>query len=387
MKNLLIAAIALFFFSACNKNIFLRSEKVISTVKHDFVPDKRVGVFEVNPVPEGKKIILKGETDQPKAKEELLAKLKKQRIKYIDEIMLLPSKELNGKNYGIVNLSVCNIRSKPKHSGELATQALLGTPVKVLKQKDNWFLIQTPDQYISWLDSEGFTLMDKTQFDHWKNSEKVIFLDDFGFVYEAPKSGARIVSDLVAGDILKYKWDEKDWTKVEFPDGRQGYIIKNKARKYKQWLTGLNPQQADIINTAFRFMGRPYLWGGTSGKGLDCSGFTKTVYFLNGILLPRDASQQVNVGVEVKTDTTLKNLQPGDLLFFGRKATPEKKERITHVAIYLGDGKIIHATGKVKVESLKSDDPAFAKKRLETFVRAKRILGFAGQNGVEKVNY
>jgi cell wall-associated NlpC family hydrolase len=91
-------------------------------------------------------------------------------------------------------------------------------------------------------------------------------------------------------------------------------------------------------------------------------------------MLPRDASQQVHTGVEVETDTTFSNLLPGDLLFFGRKATADKPEKITHVAIYQGDGAIIHASGQVREESLRRGDSTFTEYRLTSFVRAKRML-------------
>jgi cell wall-associated NlpC family hydrolase len=118
---------------------------------------------------------------------------------------------------------------------------------------------------------------------------------------------------------------------------------------------------------------------------MDCSGFTKTVFYLNGVQLARDASQQVHTGKEVETDKNLKNLLPGDLLFFGRKATKDKKERINHVGIYMGEGRFIHSSGDagVKIENLIPDKPRYNEKRLKSFVRAKRMTTSLGENGVD----
>lgn len=358
-------------------------KKAVSEVKDQYAPDKRVAIFSVDTKKQGDAFLLKGETNLPEAKAALQAKLNEENLPFIDSIRTLPAIELDGKNYGVVRLSVCNIRSKPKHSSELSTQATLGTPLRVYKEQKGWYYIQTPDNYLGWLDADGFTLMDKSEYDNWMAAKKAIITAEFTQVYSAPDVSSSIVSDVLPGNILEAKGKDGDlFEKVGFPDGREGYVPVRFRQYLQDWLSYIQADTSGIFRSADRLMGMPYLWGGTSGKGADCSGYTKTVFFENGILLPRDASQQVHVGQEIETDSTLKNLLPGDLLFFGRKATEEQKEKIWHVSIYRGEGKMIHSAGNVKIESLRRGDPDFNEERLNTFVRAKRILGSEGKNGV-----
>ncbi|MEM8528384.1 MAG: C40 family peptidase [Bacteroidota bacterium] len=379
MRNLLFLALSLFLL-ACSESTSM-VEEVITEVQQQYRPDKRVAIFDVEAQGKAGEVLLKGQTNLPEAREQLLKELSAIGINVVDSIQALPHPNLGKEIYGVVNLSACNIRSNPKHSGELATQSTLGTPLKIYLIENDWYRVQTPDGYLGWLDKGGFTQMDKARYNIWKLRDKVIYNRDFGFSYSETDSTSRRVSDLIAGNILALEGEEDNYFKVRYPDDRMAYVLKSEVMNYSDWLAQ-NPTADNILSSAQQHLGRPYLWGGTSGKGMDCSGFTKTIFYNNGLMLPRDASQQVHVGIELKHDTTWQNLLPGDFLFFGRKAMPERKERITHVAIYMGDGKIIHSAGTVKIESLNRNDPDFAEDRFDTFVRAKRMLQNVGENGV-----
>ena len=358
-------------------------QNIIEGVRSKFAPDKRTAIFNVSNKLEDKSIILLGETNLPAAKEELLALLSKSDI--VDQIDLLPSEELGEKIYGIVNLSVANIRTKPEHSAELATQVLLGSKLKILKSSGEWILVQCEDDYIGWIDDDGVCLMDQQEFDNWNQSKKIIFTSPFSFSYSEENINSAPISDVVQGNILKVLSQKNDFAKVEFPDGRIAFIPTTQVQDYEE-LLATRIQSFNTINlTAQSLMGIPYVWGGTSIKGLDCSGFTKIVFQLNGVQLPRDASQQVHVGELVDTQNGFDNLLPGDLLFFGTKDNDSGKEKITHVAIYLGNLEFIHASGRVRINSLDKSKSNFAEGRLKTFIKAKRILTSLGNNGVKLI--
>ncbi len=357
---------------------------LVDTIRQEVAPDKRVALFqpEVRPGKDDQ-LILTGKTNLPEAANRLRDGLRELGFTLADSLRILPDTEqLGDQTYGLVHLSVCNIRSRPAHSAELSTQATLGTPLRVYEQEGDWFLVQTPDGYLGWLDRGGFTSMTAREWSAWTLANRVVYLPDLGFALAEPDTDANPVSDLVAGNILESLGTEGNFTEVGFPDGRTGYLPTADLMPFRDWLQQPAPSPDQILTTASQHLGRPYMWGGTSGKAMDCSGFTKTVFFLNGLLLPRDASQQVHTGTPVEADTSLANLQPGDFLFFGRAPTSSTPEKITHVAIYMGGGRIIHAAERVQIQSLRPGDPDFAPGRLATFVRARRMLQKPDQAGI-----
>jgi hypothetical protein len=348
--------------------------QIIERFTKQFAPDKRTAIFQIDAFKQNNQVILTGRTNLFDAKSLLLDRLKIDKIPVIDAIKTLPESELNDQTYGLVEVSVCNIRYSPKHSGELASQALMGTPLRILEKENNgWLLIQTPDQYIAWVDRGAISMMNKEAIDHWKAVPKVVYTHAYGSAYTEPELESTPVSDLVAGCIMELIAETGNFYEVLFADNRKGFVPKKEARIYHEWLTSLTASQESIIKTSKRFMGVPYLWGGTSFKGVDCSGFTKTVFFLNGIILPRDASQQVMIGETVDNSGHWGNLKPGDLLFFGEKRE-DGSERVVHVAMWLGDGEFIHASDKVRVGSMISSAPNYDEYNAKRYLRTKRIL-------------
>ncbi len=352
-------------------------EEQITIVKNQFAPDKRVAIFDVISVKNNTETILKGESNLPEAIKTLKENLKAENITFVDSIQILPNTSLVGKTRGVIKISVANLRSKSAHSSELATQATLGTPVLVYKKIDNWYLIQTPDKYLAWVDGGGIQLMTEEEFAIWKLADKIIFLDTYG---ESKGEQQNIVSDLVAGDILVIIDELKSSYKVKYPDGRTAFIQKNQAKKYNEWLADLNPTQESLIKTSKKLMGLPYLWGGTSTKGVDCSGFTKTIYFLNGMIIPRDASQQVHTGQLTDENKKFENLQAGDLLFFGSPATKDKKERVVHVGMWIGNNEFIHSSGRVHISSMDKGAPNYDEYNFNRYLKSKRLLNQDDKN-------
>lgn len=346
-------------------------------IENEFAPDKRVAVYDIEIVSDRNSIRIKGETDQPEALNRLKEELKSLNASIEEEVLLLPDKSVGNHPYAVVNNSVANIRSAPRHSAELATQAILGTGLKVLKIEGDFYRVQTPDQYISWVDHGGVQLMTQEEYDNWSTAPKMIYLKTFGHVYASKDNEFQTRGDLVLGSLLKLTGKDEKYFEVAYPDGRIGYVRRDEAEVYLDWLDELIPSPDRLELYARSLLGSPYLWGGTSSKGMDCSGFTKTAFRMNGLIIPRDASQQILAGKDVDRDLGLDSLVKGDLMFFGKKATDSTRQRVTHVAIWLGNdrGEFIHSSGRVKIGSIDPESPNYDEFNTRRYLGSRRYLG------------
>lgn len=385
---LLLSAALLLNIGAFGQNVNALFNKISNDVMNKYAPDERDKTYDVSLIEKDGKLILVGSTTEKEAVEALVSRLADAGITAQNRIDLLPSNSLKGKTYGIVCMSTASFNCDGRFSGESGTQALMGMPVRILEENDDdWYRCINMEGYTAWVITRSVKAMTKAEYEDYLAKPKVFVNKKYSTLYSEKNVSSLPVSDLVWGCILIDEGRQGVWRKVSVADGRTGYVPEEDVIDLHKWMDNAVPTEKNIVETAKQFCGFPYVWGGTSIKGVDCSGLTKSAYFLNGYVLRRDASQQCKTGDSVDvhkfvegtyTKAALANLRPGDLLFFGRKAENGRKERVTHVAIYMGDGKIIHSSNIVRINSLipgEKDYYAGAKRLL----KARRIIGTADQ--------
>ncbi|GAA4810364.1 C40 family peptidase [Litoribaculum gwangyangense] len=223
--------------------------------------------------------------------------------------------------YGICNLNIVPLRYEPSDTSELVSQVLYGEIFKLIDQRKNWSKIRLAfDNYEGWVDNKQYQEIGKEQY-HILNKESLkLSLDLVEFIEDQNSQLHPILlgSTLNGLSILNHKFDGTITAKKETKD--------------------------HLVQTAFLYLNAPYLWGGKTPFGIDCSGFTQMVYKLNGYKLLRDASQQATQGEAL---SFIEESEPGDLAFFDNN-----EGVITHVGIIMKDNYIIHAHGKVRIDRL-----------------------------------
>ncbi|MDX9947794.1 MAG: C40 family peptidase [Bacteroidales bacterium] len=378
----LIISIVILLTAGCTRKEIVPPDlsHAIDSIGIVWVPDLREGIFEAELKSSESGFVLKGETTVPEAKKAITDILEQEGVAFHDSLTVLPEAGLEANPWGLVNVSVCNIRFTSSYDAEMVSQAVMGTPVKIFKRKGGWLLVQTPDLYLGWVDSDAIAVKSIEEHRLWKSSERLLYSEKTGDIF-SDRSMKKPISDIVAGCIVEIAGTGSEGFDVRLPDGRPGFIPAGRAVGLENLSAGELLTPENLVSSAESFMGIPYLWGGTSLKGFDCSGFVKTVYYLNGVILDRDASQQFQNGIRIRArrDSFPDSLLTGDLMFFG--SSRRGRPRVTHVGMYIGNGEFIHCSGMVKINSLDSTRTNFSRSRRDSYLGARRIIGSPPQKG------
>jgi gamma-D-glutamyl-L-lysine dipeptidyl-peptidase len=256
----------------------------------------------------------------------------------------------------LTKVSVAFIYREARFGSETISQTYLAENLQVLGEEKDWLHVRQEDGYEGWIAS--FFVVEKPEL--WDDYDFFSPASQISWVYQNPDTQSSTIRDMTILSSLPVLGHSAGWVQVLLPDGFKGWVedIPGHTRK------SLDVEQ--LIRTASSFLGIQYFWGGKTPKGFDCSGFVQTCFHLNGIELPRDAHQQAEIGQRLSDD--YRTWQAGDLIFFS-----ERPEKITHVAISLGDGDYIHASGYVKINSLNQDHAdLYLDKYLKIFTRTVR---------------
>lgn len=366
---LILSTLAVKVSAADNAN------EIITEVGKTMAPDSRQIIYEVTGTSADNGLtVVKGLISEASVADALRKALAEAGIDYVDSLTVAGT-----DRWATPLISVACLRTRPAHAGEMATQALMGMPLRVIEQRDDWTRVQTPDGYIAWVTNSSIVSRSADDMEQWRLAPRVVVTAIYQTrAYNSPTAkGLRdVVTDLVNGNIVSPTGKtEAGRTEIVTPDGRRGWVDSDDLTAIEEWAD--QPFDAQkILDTAYSMEGTPYLWGGTSIKSLDCSGLAKVSYLSNGIILMRDASQQALMGTRIEAEDW-PSCKAGDLLFFGNAKTG----RVTHVAIYDHDGDYVHSSGRVKRNSVDPESPSYLTK---PFLHAVRIAGNEGTRGITR---
>jgi SH3-like domain-containing protein len=245
---------------------------------------------------------------------------------------------------GVVIKNVIPLRGEPKDDSEQVSQALLGQPVIIEGGSGDWLFVQTWDTYRGWIHERAVRALDDQNKAYASAGPVAVIRELFVDVMSAPRLKSEIITKATVSNELEVADMHGNWVQLRMPDGKEGFIQAHEAKLIDKdmpqafWLPG----SQKLVETAIRFIGVPYLWGGTSPFGMDCSGFVQLVYKINNVTLLRDAGPQA--GDPRAERVEVEELQAGDLVFFGKGTEPDTKV-ITHIGMMVDKKRFIHCCG------------------------------------------
>ena len=308
---------------------------LVEEIRAQFAPDPRLAVFEVTVEVRGDSVALCGATSEHEAAVALSSRaaLLTGWHSVQDEVQRLPEAEPDEMVHAIVTSGVAPMLAGPRVATTQVSQAVLGSRLVVLRRSGRWLQCRATDGYIGWIHAGYAALRDESAARAWEtgsDAEPWISL------------GAELIDPATGEVMMRLPWGARVLREgadaVRLPDGRvgrpTGEIVPAALRPIS-----FPSEGTAVCETAARWLGVPYLWGGVTMGGVDCSGLVQALWKLHGRTLPRDSDQQSRFGDEVDPGAEFENLLPGDLCFFA-----EDEGRVTHVVMSTGGPKIIHAS-------------------------------------------
>ncbi len=237
---------------------------------------------------------------------------------------------------GVVLSPVANMYSKPARDADVVSQAIYGTPVGIVEERPGWAKVRTPDDYTGWMLRSAFRRLGKSERPYAADGRVASVDSLFANLYREPDVTKHAPLLTVPFEtrlqVTEEPKGEERWMRVTLADGRAAWVQHGDVTFETAPLT-----VEATIALAKRFIGLPYLWGGTSTFGYDCSGFVQMLCRKRGFLLPRDAGPQAEWSCLMPVERG--DLAPGDLVYFG-----SSPKNITHTGMYIGGGEFINAT-------------------------------------------
>ncbi|MFW6080080.1 MAG: C40 family peptidase, partial [Gemmatimonadota bacterium] len=312
-----------------------RIHRLVADVRAEYESDPRTTVFDVRVERRGGRLVLTGETTEPGAADALYARVAAESddLEVDDEIVRLPDPALGSSRWALVRAAVAPVHAAPKIASTQVSQFVLGHRLDLLSKRDGWYRVRGEDGYIGWV-HHGFVETGEMGWARaWElgdGGEPVVSLggdlvDEAGRTFARLPWGARLFRDTP--------------NRLRLPDGRRGALGDGEVVAVDRMPDRFPPSGESAARTARRWVGTPYLWGGVTRAGADCSGFVQAAFWMHGVALPRDSDLQATIGEGVEPGETFEALRAGDLLFF-----TEREDRVTHVAISLGGPHIIHCS-------------------------------------------